>query len=125
MRVIVGMLGFPQEDADIFRHFIHQILEDVDLSLRGAAGRGRRGELDDYIDARIAEHLAEPRDDLTSFLLDAEIDGSKLPSGAHPGHHDPADDRRHRHHLVGDRRVALAPGPASRRPPAAWPATPG
>ena len=31
LRVIIGMLGFPQEDADIFRRFIHQVLEDVDM----------------------------------------------------------------------------------------------
>jgi cytochrome P450 len=36
------------------------------------------GELDAYMDARIAEHQAEPQDDLTSFLLDAELDGNKL-----------------------------------------------
>ena len=30
------------------------------------------------MDERIAEHLAEPRDDLTSYLLDAELDGNKL-----------------------------------------------
>ena len=30
------------------------------------------------MDARIAEHQAEPRDDLTSFLIDAELDGQKL-----------------------------------------------
>ncbi len=78
VRVIVGMLGFPGEDADIFRHFIHQILEDVDLSSEDRQEVMARGELDDYLDARIAEHVAEPRDDLTSFLLDAEIDGNRL-----------------------------------------------
>ena len=46
---------------------------------RGAPARSQeQGELDAYLDARIEEHLAHPRDDLTSFLLDAEIDGQKL-----------------------------------------------
>jgi cytochrome P450 len=36
------------------------------------------GELEAYIDARIADHQAHPRDDLTTFLLDAELDGNKL-----------------------------------------------
>ena len=36
------------------------------------------GELDAYMDARIAEHLADPQDDLTTFLLEAELDGNKL-----------------------------------------------
>ena len=35
-------------------------------------------ELDDYMDAQIDDHIARPRDDLTSFLLGAEIGGSKL-----------------------------------------------
>src|SRR5205814_1332584 len=36
------------------------------------------GLLDAYIDARIEEHLENPRDDLTTFLLEAELDGNKL-----------------------------------------------
>src|SRR3954453_7496095 len=79
LRVIVKMLGFPQEDADIFRRFIHQVLEDVGMSAEERQELINQGELDEYIDARIEEHLAEPRDDLTSFLLDAELDGNKLP----------------------------------------------
>jgi len=35
-------------------------------------------EIGSYIDARIAEHRANPQDDLTSFLIDAEIDGQHL-----------------------------------------------
>ena len=44
LRVIVEMLGFPQEDADIFRRFIHMIIEDVDMSAeeREAHPRSRR-----------------------------------------------------------------------------------
>ncbi|MGH9050846.1 MAG: cytochrome P450 [Acidimicrobiia bacterium] len=78
LRVIVKMLGFPQEDADVFRRFIRMVLEDVDLPAEERQARQEAGELDAYIDARIAEHLADPRDDLTSFLLDAELDGAKL-----------------------------------------------
>jgi len=78
LRVIIGMLGFPQEDADIFRHFIQQVLEDVDMSPEERQAVIANGEIDAYMDARIAEHLAEPRDDLTSFLLGAELDGQKL-----------------------------------------------
>ncbi|MFP5488170.1 MAG: cytochrome P450, partial [Acidimicrobiia bacterium] len=31
-----------------------------------------------YLDAQIADHRAHPRDDLTSYLLDVELDGNKL-----------------------------------------------
>jgi cytochrome P450 len=82
LRVIVKMLGFPQDDADLFRRFIHQVLEDVDMSAEERQDVINQGELDDYIEARIEEHLAEPRDDLTTFLLEAELDGNKL----HPDH---------------------------------------
>ncbi|HEY2997305.1 MAG TPA: cytochrome P450, partial [Acidimicrobiales bacterium] len=78
LRVIVRMLGFPQEDADVFRRFIRMILEDVDQSADERQALVEEGELDAYMDARIAEHLANPQDDLTTFLLDAELDGRKL-----------------------------------------------
>ena len=79
LRVIVGMLGFPQEDADIFRDFIRMIIEDVDMPAeeREALQQGGSG-LDQYITARMEEHLENPRDDLTTFLLEAELDGNKL-----------------------------------------------
>ena len=79
LRVIVGMLGFPQADSDIFRNFIRLIIEDVDMPAeeREALQRGGSG-LDEYITARVEEHLASPRDDLTTFLLEAELDGNKL-----------------------------------------------
>ncbi len=78
LRVIIGMLGFPQGDADIFRRFIQMILEDVGASAAHRQEQMEQGEIDEYIDARIAEHLAQPRDDLTTFLLEAELDGNKL-----------------------------------------------
>ncbi len=78
LRVIVRMLGFPQEDADVFRRFIRMVLEDVDQSAEERQAIVDEGELDSYMDARIAEHLADPQDDLTSFLLNAELDGNKL-----------------------------------------------
>jgi cytochrome P450 len=78
VRVIIGMLGFPLEDADIFRDFIHQVLEDVDQSPEERQAIIEQGEIDAYMDAQIAEHRANPSDDLTSFLIEAEIDGNKL-----------------------------------------------
>ncbi|MEO6468561.1 MAG: cytochrome P450, partial [Acidimicrobiia bacterium] len=66
LRVIVGMLGFPQEDADIFRDFIRVIIEDVDMPAEEREALQQGGnELDQYITARMEEHLENPRDDLT------------------------------------------------------------
>ncbi len=78
VRVIVGMLGFPAEDADLFRQFIHLVLEDVDMSPDERQASVDQGEIDEYMDDQIARHRAEPKDDLTSFLIEAEIDGMKL-----------------------------------------------
>jgi cytochrome P450 len=78
LRVIIGMLGFPQEDADIFRRFIRLVLEDVDMPLEEREKLRDEGELDAYMNAQIEEHRARPRDDLTTFLLEAELDGNKL-----------------------------------------------
>ncbi len=76
VRVIARMLGFPLTDADQFRRFIKVTLEDVDLPLEER--QERFTEFEEYLDARIAEHAAEPRDDLTSYLIDAELDGARL-----------------------------------------------
>ncbi len=78
VRVIVKMLGFPAEDADVFREFIHMIIEDVGMPEAERRQRQEQGKLDSYLTAQIDDHLANPRDDLTSFLLDAEIGGEKL-----------------------------------------------
>jgi cytochrome P450 len=78
VRVIVRMLGFPQEDADIFRRFIHQVIEAVDATEDERRAVQEQDEIGSYIEARIEEHRAHPRDDLTSFLIDAEIEGQKL-----------------------------------------------
>jgi cytochrome P450 len=74
--VIRQMLGFPEADTDKFIEMVHIITEAVDLPLE------ERIELfapvEEYFRLQIEDHQANPRDDLTSFLLDAEIDGQKL-----------------------------------------------
>jgi cytochrome P450 len=77
VRVIVGMLGFPVEDADLFRMFIHEVMEDVDVSVEERE-MTFGGDIDEYMDEQIARHRQNPQDDLTSFLIEAEIDGKKL-----------------------------------------------
>ncbi len=76
--VIARMMGFPLEDADRFRSWIHTVLEDVakteDERLEAFT------EMEAYLDAQIAAHrdAAEPPDDLTTYLLRAEMDGRPL-----------------------------------------------
>ena len=76
VRVIAHMLGLPEEDADLFRGFVNHAIEGVDKSLEERAA----GMMDlfDYLQGQIEDHISSPRDDLTSYLLDAELDGMKL-----------------------------------------------
>jgi hypothetical protein len=76
VRVIAKMLGFPPEDADTFRMFVHNALEGVDLPVEKRMENF--GLLDEYLRAQVEDHIANPRDDLTTFLLNAEMDGQPL-----------------------------------------------
>jgi len=76
VRVIADMLGFPPEDGPQFREFVADLLEGINLPPDERVERVRR--LFDYLLAQVDEHLARPRDDLTSYLLDAELYGHKL-----------------------------------------------
>jgi cytochrome P450 len=76
VRVIAGLLGFPPEDGPQFREFVADLLEGINLPPEERIGRVSR--LFDYLDAQVAEHLAHPREDLTSYLLGAELYGRKL-----------------------------------------------
>ena len=76
MRVIADMLGFPQEDGPRFRVFVENALEGIDLPPEERIVRG--AELFDYLFEQIRDHVAHPREDLTSYLIDAELYGEKL-----------------------------------------------
>jgi cytochrome P450 len=76
VNVIARMLGFPVDDDDMFRQFVHDILEGVN---RAPEDRVASFEVfDRYIDEQIQRHVDEPRDDLTSYLMDVELGGEKL-----------------------------------------------
>jgi cytochrome P450 len=76
VNVIARMLGFPPEDEEIFRGFVHNVIEQVDLP--AAEREASFEQLDRYLDEQIAEHIANPRADLTTYLLGVELDGNKL-----------------------------------------------
>jgi cytochrome P450 len=76
VNVIARMLGFPPEDEGLFRHFVHQVIEQVDLPVEQRLASF--AELDAYLDRQVDEHVDNPRDDLTSYLLNVELDGNKL-----------------------------------------------
>jgi cytochrome P450 len=76
MRVIADMLGFPPEDGPRFREFVESVLEGINLPPEERIARMER--LFDYLLGQVHNHLDDPRDDLTSYLIDAEIFGQKL-----------------------------------------------
>jgi cytochrome P450 len=76
VRVIAKMLGWPEEDADIFRGFVHDVLESVDLPIEQRMENFLK--LDAYLREQVEDHIANPRDDLTTFFLNAEMNGEPL-----------------------------------------------
>ena len=76
VRVIADMLGFPSQDGPRFREFVEDLLEGINLPAQERIARVSR--LFDYLLAQVHDHLENPREDLTSYLIDAEIFGQKL-----------------------------------------------
>jgi cytochrome P450 len=80
VNVIARMLGFPLDDADLFREFVYDALEGISDSPEERQVKSDR--LDAYIDMQVADHVGRPADDdLTSYLMHVEIFGEKL---SHP-----------------------------------------
>ena len=76
MRVIAGILGFPPRDAPRFAEFVKNTLEGVNLPPQQRTTR--MSALFHYLLAQVQDHVRDPRDDLTTYLLNAELDGRRL-----------------------------------------------
>jgi len=76
VRVIARMLGFPEEDADKFRGFVHHVLEQVTLPLEQRF-LGMQ-DLFEYLRTQVQDHIENPRDDLTTAMLNAEMNGEPV-----------------------------------------------
>jgi cytochrome P450 len=76
MRVIADMLGFPVQDGPQFREFAANTLEGINRPPEQRVTR--MSALFYYLLAQVQDHLDNPRDDLTTFLINAELHGSKL-----------------------------------------------
>ena len=73
VRVVAHLFGLPEGDGDLFRRWIHTILEAgiTDSSLVMPAQR----EMAAYFAAAIAQRQANPTDDLITRLMHTAIDG--------------------------------------------------
>lgn len=77
VHVITLLLGIPPEDGELFRGWIHGLLErgpvDIEAAAVGLFGFG------EYLSAQIQQRAPEGwGDDLISFLLHTEMDGRRL-----------------------------------------------
>ncbi|HLH21619.1 MAG TPA: cytochrome P450 [Chloroflexota bacterium] len=82
--VIAEMLGVPSEDRPRFKRWSDQLVgaaDDLymeDAAVLAAASRRLREEMDTYFCDVIARRRAEPRDDLITGLVFAEVEGERL-----------------------------------------------
>ena len=76
VNVIGRMLGFPEADEGLFREFVHTVLERINDE--PAERQKAFQQLDEYIDTQVRDHIANPREDLTDYLLNVELEGNKL-----------------------------------------------
>ncbi|MEI8126724.1 MAG: cytochrome P450 [Actinomycetota bacterium] len=74
--VISKMLGFPAEDEEVFREIVNVTLKSADLPPFQRLLAILPGY--QYFMRQIQDHRDNPRDDLTSFLINAEINGEPL-----------------------------------------------
>ncbi|MFQ5558459.1 MAG: cytochrome P450, partial [Acidimicrobiales bacterium] len=74
VRVIAEMLGVPREDGDVFRDFIHRIIETPG----GDEELDHEDTLDFYLDRLIEARRKDPRDDLITHMVSSTIGGEPL-----------------------------------------------
>lgn len=77
-RIILELLGAPQEDWARFRTWSDAMIEISDPNVSFEDNAWALAELHEYFTALIDERRAHPRDDLISQLTTAELDGQTL-----------------------------------------------
>jgi len=75
VRVIARILGLPERDAPQFQRWSIELISAVVNWDRGIAASRALGQ---YFAEQVAERRAQPRDDLISELVEAEVDGQRL-----------------------------------------------
>ena len=99
VRVIAEMLGVPQSDRDRFHYWTQSMNLSFEPAITPEQARRCReavGEFDAYLRALIRERRSQPREDILSVLIAAEVDGDRLTeprSSATPRSCSPRDTR--------------------------------
>lgn len=85
MKVIAGMIGIPLEEWPRYKRWSDTILRLSDARLGGPeAEEAARdftavtAEMDEYVGAMVEHRRGNPRDDLFTLLIRAEVDGERL-----------------------------------------------
>lgn len=81
VHVIARMLGMPLSDADLFREFVHLVLEAVDVTLEERVASFER--VTSYIKSAVDDHRATPRQDLIGYLINARDEHDQALSDEH------------------------------------------
>ncbi len=76
VRVIAHMLGLPESDGDLYRKWIHEILE-VGITDSGVLLQAVT-EMTHYFMGHIHERMEKPGDDLISYLLNVKFNGQPM-----------------------------------------------
>ena len=76
MRVIAHILGVPEQDGDLFRRWIKEILE-IGVS-NPQILMGAQDEMCGYFADKIAARRSSPREDLVGYLVNARIEDRPL-----------------------------------------------
>jgi len=75
LRVMAHVMGLPIEDFEQFHHWAIDLLSIADDPQRGFDAAQK---IVDYLRPILAERLREPREDLVSTLVHAEVEGERL-----------------------------------------------
>lgn len=76
VRLIAHMLGLPEDDGDLYRKWIRQILEEG-ITDNSALMQGV-GEMTHYFMGHVHERQTNPADDLISYLIGAKFNGESM-----------------------------------------------
>jgi cytochrome P450 len=81
LRVIMTMLGIPEEDEPLMLRLTQQTLtsQDPEFQAQGSSSMGAMLEMYQYFQRMIADLRANPCDSLGSIIANAKVDGALLP----------------------------------------------
>ncbi|HUS62040.1 MAG TPA: cytochrome P450, partial [Acidimicrobiales bacterium] len=80
LQAIAEIMGVPQEDRKLVFEWSNRMIggDDPDVTTDENDGSAAAAELYAYVNKLAAERRSDPRDDIVTKLLGAEIDGDKL-----------------------------------------------